>query len=295
MTDRTYKTETLSETKETQQEAEWEFAFWDRFLAGTVSGEDPIYALAYRTTRDDPDGDGPQGYTTPDETDDGRLTGATVFADIPVEIHGDEGDNILDGNAYDNKIFGHGGNDTITGATGTNTIFGGDGNDEIYGGNQTDFLAGNDGTDLIFGGEGGDYIFGGYDADTIFGGAGNDEIYGDPGDDEIYGEEGDDRFIDGSGDDTYTGGDGADTFAFTVFAFRPKGGMDTVVDFELGVDKLEIGNYDTAFTDLSFAEYIDQHAFGTEDPGVVIEWEHGLIRLEGISVEDLTPWDIILV
>ncbi|MBA1155876.1 M10 family metallopeptidase C-terminal domain-containing protein [Microvirga mediterraneensis] len=56
-------------------------------------------------------------------------------------IRGDDGPNVLVGNALDNEIFGLGGNDTISGLAG---------NDEIHGGTGRDVLTGNEGQDTFF-------------------------------------------------------------------------------------------------------------------------------------------------
>jgi len=225
-------------------------------------------------------------------TDDTPLDDDFNFSSYPTKIFGDAGDNVLTGGNYNNWIEGNGGHDTIFGVGGVNTLLGGDGDDVIYGGTATDFANGQDGNDELLGGEGVDYLNGGEDNDTVRGGGGNDDIYGGTGDDELFGDTGDDWFLDGSGDDIYSGGDGADVFLFTVIGFGPTGGNDLILDFELGVDTLMIANLDGEFADLTFSEYIDTHTYGQSDPGVVIEWQNGLIRLAGISADDLTPWEI---
>ena len=56
------------------------------------------------------------------------------------------------------------------------------------------------------------------------------------GDDELVGTDGND-FLDGlRGDDTYTGGAGADQFVFDLAQ-----GVDTITDFEFGVDQISLG------------------------------------------------------
>ncbi len=57
--------------------------------------------------------------------------------------------------------------------------------------------------------------------DTIDGGAGDDTIYGEGGDDQLWG---------GTGNDT--------------FVFNKDSGNDTINDFEIGKDKISIGNHD---------------------------------------------------
>ncbi|GGE54902.1 calcium-binding protein [Actibacterium pelagium] len=76
---------------------------------------------------------------------------------------------------------------------------------------------------------------GGTGGDTLTGGTGNDLIWGDAGDDVISGGMGDDILIGGEGSDTLTGGSGADTFVFSA-----DGGADTVTDFDIGEDRLDL-------------------------------------------------------
>jgi Ca2+-binding RTX toxin-like protein len=110
---------------------------------------------------------------------------------------------------------------TATGSfTGANTLVGGTGADTITGGTAADSLTG---------GNGGDSIKGGAGADTINGGLGNDVILGEIGSDTIVG---------GSGNDTLTGGENADTFRFE--ANQAANGIDTITDFVVGTDKLDL-------------------------------------------------------
>ena len=73
---------------------------------------------------------------------------------------------------------------------------------------------------------GGDALTGDARADLLLGGAGDDVLVGGGGDDILSG---------GAGDDRMTGGAGAD-----VFVVRPGGGADEVMDFEVGVDRLDL-------------------------------------------------------
>ena len=81
------------------------------------------------------------------------------------------------------------------------------------------------------------------------GGGGNDRMLGDAGDDIMSGGNGIDRMTGGSGNDNLTGGNGAD-----IFVFRDGSEMDTITDFEIGIDRLFIdavltdGNYDANHT-----------------------------------------------
>ncbi|WP_296425649.1 calcium-binding protein [Yoonia sp.] len=65
--------------------------------------------------------------------------------------------------------------------------------------------------------------------------AGNDILQGHDGDDLINGAGGDDIIRDGAGSDTLTGGAGADVFIFTA-----DGVTDTITDFTLGEDRIDL-------------------------------------------------------
>ena len=64
----------------------------------------------------------------------------------------------------------------------------------------------------------------------------NPEINGTDGDDDLIGNFGDNILDGGLGDDTYTGGGGADQFVFAIAQ-----GVDTITDFELGIDQISLG------------------------------------------------------
>ncbi len=71
--------------------------------------------------------------------------------------------------------------------------------------------------------------------DTINGMGGNDVLLGLSGDDLLRGGDGDDLLDGGIGNDTLVGGAGHDTF---VLGLRP--GVDTIADFEVGLDNLQL-------------------------------------------------------
>ncbi|MGF1719042.1 hypothetical protein L4D20_03240 [Vibrio kyushuensis] len=83
---------------------------------------------------------------------------------------------------------------------------------------------------------GADHIRGGQGDDIIKGQRGDDILEGNRGDDTINGGRGDDLLFGGVGDDTLTGGNGADTFSMRV----TNGGNNTITDFKLGEDTLEL-------------------------------------------------------
>jgi len=81
-------------------------------------------------------------------------------------------------------------------------------------------------------------IVGTADADTLNGTAGDDLIFGGDGADALLGGAGDDILYGAAGADTLTGGAGAD-----VFVFDSDLAEDRVLDFELGIDQLDLGRW----------------------------------------------------
>jgi hypothetical protein len=132
--------------------------------------------------------------------------GLTSTATVEVRVTG-----IADGVVRYGSIFA----DTITGTAGEDKLFGLIGNDTLFGLGGQDELWGAIGNDRLFGGDGNDLLSGGLGNDILDGGANNDRLSGD------------------GGNDTLTGGAGRDIFAFGFLA-----GNDTIIDFNVGEDKI---------------------------------------------------------
>ncbi|MEU1790431.1 calcium-binding protein [Streptomyces sparsogenes] len=116
-------------------------------------------------------------------------------------LHGDDGDDRLDGGGgvWSVGPYGDAGDDTITNCA--TDCYGGPGNDSMTGGaDPTD--------NHMYGEDGNDVIHGLSDADFIYGGRGDDILYGEEGDDTIYGNSGNDTLYGGQGKDTLSGGPG---------------------------------------------------------------------------------------
>lgn len=134
----------------------------------------------------------------------------------------------------DDAIFGTEANDTLFSLGGNDTIYGNGGHDTIHGGSGFDFISGGTGNDKIIGGTGNDRLYGGNGADRIVGGSGHDRIEG------------------GLGRDVMFGGAGADAFIFVSTADSKVGaGHDWIVDFESGVDWIDLSLIDADTTDPS--------------------------------------------
>ena len=170
-------------------------------------------------------------------------------------IHGQGGSDSIFGGADDDLIFGGTGNDWLSGDAQNDVIYGDAGGDDIIGGSGFDTAYGGNGSDWISGGSGEDKSFGQADADFLQGDAGNDELYGGGASDILFGgSEADTMAGDAASDllrgdlgaDVLTGGDGADVFLYRYFSDSKVNASqrDTITDFEVGVDKIDLCNMD---------------------------------------------------
>jgi RTX calcium-binding nonapeptide repeat (4 copies) len=89
-----------------------------------------------------------------------------------------------------------------------------------------DFSSGFGGNDVFRTGRGND---------TLNGAGGDDGLHGGVGNDRLSGADGEDLVAGGKGNDWLSGGADADTFVF-----GKGGGEDLVIDFELGVDRIQL-------------------------------------------------------
>lgn len=149
---------------------------------------------------------------------------------LPVEILGEEGDDVVRGGTR---------GVTIDGGAGEDTLLGSDGNDVLLGGADADFLrgkGGNDrievgpGADVVRGGEGDDSVQGDLGPNVVRGEGGNDLLLGGIGPDDLHGDGGRDRLFGGPGPD-FLSGDGANDL------LRGDRGLDILLGGS-GVDRL---------------------------------------------------------
>jgi len=216
-----------------------------------------------------------------------RLDGSS-FGDV---IDGRAGNDSLNGLAGDDTIFGGAGNDSIFGGLGDDVIYGGAGNDSIGGSEGNDYFYGGDGSDWamfhgnasisvdlrilgaqntgygsdvldsmenVWTGNGSDTIRGNDLANSVKGGAGNDFIEGFGGNDRLEGNQGADTILAGNGHDTITGGPGNDVMSGAIgcdqFIFAKGSGLDVILDFSDGVDKIRFTTAHLTFDKLVIAE-----------------------------------------
>ncbi len=114
-------------------------------------------------------------------------------------------------------------------------------------------------------------IRGGTGNDTLIGTSGDDVIWGMGHKDTLYGGNGDDRLIDGRGKDWLYGGDGADIFEFTE-----DGRSDFIMDFEIGIDRIDLSDFDHLY-------HISSLEIGTREGGAVIFVADDIIRITSVD------------
>jgi VCBS repeat-containing protein len=170
--------------------------------------------------------------------------------------HGGDGDDILYGGAGDDTMLGGGGNDIFVGGPGRDFMLGGGGDDLFISDAINNAIQGGDGYDTIdysgvlfdlaiswndgFAGEAPfrtiypiDYPFlpdGFSGIESIIGGQGNDRIIGNQADNRINGFH---------GNDILAGLGGLDVFHIDLSDTNV--GNDTIMDFQIGIDKISLG------------------------------------------------------
>jgi Ca2+-binding RTX toxin-like protein len=155
----------------------------------------------------------------------------------------------------DEKKTGGAGDDVLMGGRGADTLTGGPGNDWLDGGPGADFLFGGTGNDTFLVDMFGDQIIETGGTDTVqtatgyalqkglavemmkaASGFAGVTLRGNEFRQKIFGGLGNDILSGGGGNDTLTGGSGRDSFVFDL----RKGGTDTLVDFKVGQDKIQL-------------------------------------------------------
>lgn len=190
---------------------------------------------------------------------------------VTVKSYGGDDSLSLHGRfTIDYSVFLGAGDDTVNGS-GDSKVRGGNGNDQISMGGGSDRLFGNGGHDKLVGSGGKDRLLGGGGRDTLFGGTGHDTLSGGNGHDVLKGQKGQDVLKGGSGRDT--------------FVFNRGDGADTITDFELGIDHIQIGRGASRFRQLDFEQIGDD---------VLVSFRNVEITVENTSIDDLASGEHFL-
>jgi len=181
-------------------------------------------------------------------------------------------------------LVGTAGDDTLAGTDDNDTVAGNLGNDIITGGAGDDILRGDLNNRSPQDGEAGgnDIIFGGEGSDRIGGKSGNDILSGDAGDDFIWGDDGDDILMGVAGNDILVGDNFSDGSGSDLFVFGNGDGTDTILDFEVDIDRIGLVEGELTFADLILTQDGSAAVLGVASTG------ESIAILQGIQATDLT-------
>ncbi len=229
-------------------------------------------------------------------------------------LDGGEGDDTLVGDAgYKDRMFGGNGNDRIFDNDGVLGAHGGAGDDLIAVSFAAESTARSDGK--ISGGYGNDAIFvamdnaklflnmradeisasdqdgndyvelsGIYGNSVVSMGGGDDYFVGGIGNDNVNGGKGSDWLAGGAGNDLLTGSDGADRFIFANGT-----GRDTIADFTVGTDLIDLQGY---LGDKGEALAFENLAIAQQGNNTVITLgASDTVTLSGVSAKSLAVGD----
>jgi Ca2+-binding RTX toxin-like protein len=264
----------------------WAVADLNTALIDQAAGDYTAITALFAGQPFDVDGSGMTGFI------DGFHLGFFISETVQNVTGGAQSDYIA-GNANANVMWGGGGDDFVSGGAGNDRLNGGAGNDVLDGGTGRDVLNGGAGKDALSGGKGADRLFGagGNDQlrgdggnDRLLGGAGRDKLFGSGGNDTLSGGKGHDKLIGGHGNDAMTGGAQSDVF---VFSGKGNDGSDHILDFQNGLDHIQIGG-GTLIGDLTITG-------AGIDTVITIAGNATTITLDGVDSTLIDPGDFLFV
>lgn len=207
-------------------------------------------------------------------------------------LEGSDFNDVLVGTSGNDILIGGAGQDTLRGAAGADMLDGGAGVDMAsYAGSAARVVV-NLATGYRLGGDAAGDTFSGIEGltgsghnDILVGGAGANSLQGGGGDDLLRGGGGDDVLNGGAGDDVLHGQQNAD-----AFVLRLGSGVDTIADFEVGVDVIDISAY-------GFADFNAVLAATTDVGGraqISLNGAQDILRLTSVVKADLIADDFML-
>jgi VCBS repeat-containing protein len=137
--------------------------------------------------------------------------------------------NVTDNDDPDHDVYAVDGTTLLS----ASTAFMSGGSHNFIGTSTNDTIIGNNGSTA-------DNISAQGGNDTIYGRGGNDVIQGGDGNDIIYAGSGNDTIIGGAGADQLWGGSGKDIFVFAAAADSTPASFDTIQDFQVGTDHIDV-------------------------------------------------------
>ena len=240
------------------------------------------------------------------------------------DLSGGKDDDSLFGGKGNDTLFGNSGNDALSGGLGDDVLRGGKGDDVLFGGWGDDDVRGNTGNDFIMASKGHDTLVGGEGFDTVdfsrmigkldldlskhsysigsghppnsgsvwgfeqvIAGNGGSRMIGDDAHDTAFvGGTGADWIRGKMGSDTLTGAEGADTFAY-LKKDTNGGGVDTITDFTVGEDHLDMADFLKGQASYSDAvRFVDAGNGATMVQGLVNKQWVDVVVLAGVDVAD---------
>ncbi len=210
------------------------------------------------------------------------------------QLYADEGDDVVTGGEGNDRVYGWtghdslsggNGNDVLSGDAGNDTLDGGAGNDTIYAGADNDLVRAGEGNDWVFADAGNDTVYAGGGHDVIFTWEGNDLIYGEAGNDLISAEAGNDTLVGGKGNDELYGGTGADRFVIAK-----SDGIDTIRDFTIGQDKIQLTGFGSG---ASFKSVVEPNLFYNGGRVSIVFDSANSLHFDNIAAGGLSASDFI--
>lgn len=221
--------------------------------------------------------------------------GAVNFIAIPGTtntVDGSMGDDDLEGTLGSEILRGLDGNDTLDARGGDDTLEGGSGNDRMI-------IDSTDDAVIELAGEGYDRVIASVSAvlsdhveagnltgsddlsmtaastgSWLQGNSGSNTLTGAGGNDRLDGNAGDDRIVGGQSNDILEGGTGSDDFVFMI-----GDGIDRIVDFEIGMDSIDLRGTALTYGDLTI----------TDGAGfALVDYGSDLIRVDGVTAAQLS-------
>lgn len=194
-----------------------------------------------------------------------EFAGDVVLTDTELLTYSDIGFGLPQGGGTAN---GSAAADSIRGSREADTIMAAEGNDSVGARAGDDVVDGEAGDDVLRGQVGRDVLDGGADDDRIEGGAGRDII------------------MDGTGMDILFGGAGRDVFVMTQ-----DGVSDRIMDFELGLDRINLSAFGVSFNQLEIRDTAAGFV-AVEVGGEVLAIADGV---GGLQAADLSADDFVFV
>jgi Ca2+-binding RTX toxin-like protein len=254
----------------------------DTLIGG--AGNDTYVVSATSTVIDESGGGYDQVYSTVTYTLSPGIENLFASGENPIDLTGNESNNLIVGNGAGNRLTGNGGHDTLNGAGGGDVLIGGAGSDALNGGDGDDILDGGTDNDVLDGGVGNDNLAGGSGFDNLQGGVGNDTLDGGADNDVLDGGAGADLISGADGNDVLRGGGDNDTLN--------GGAGDDAIDGGAGADAMDGGAGNDSYVIDDAGDVVSDTGGGIDSVTVTVPYDLnrlvGIENITGIGTADFT-------